>query len=218
MVCMAGAVAGLVPGVSYTAPFQGLYLMQMSVVGEDPGPLRVTDVEPGSAAARAGFRTGDELLDASSFDEANAAFNAMQPGERRDFQVRNAGETRSVEAVAQTPELAAVWYKSLWHPIAGGLFLALGLVVFATAPLEPPPLWRSIAVGIVGFGLAAGFAVCWATETVFSRVVPWQRFAMGQGAESSFGQTILGLAAGLILAVLAAREARRRFTSRARFP
>jgi hypothetical protein len=210
---MAGAVAGLVPGCSCTAPFQGLYLIQMTTVGEEDGPLRVTDVEPDSAAARTGFRAGDEIVGAGSFDEANAAFNAMQPGEQRVFQVRNAAETRSVEAVGQTPELAAVWYRSLWHPIAGGLFIGLALMVFATTPADPPPPWRSIVLGIVGFGLAVGFAVCWATETVFSRVVLWQRFAMGEGAESSFGQTVLGLVAGLALAFFAAIEFRRRLAS-----
>jgi hypothetical protein len=216
LACLPGVVAGLVPGLSFTAPFQGLYLAQVSVVGEDAGPLRVSDVDPDSAAARAGFRAGDEILGAGNFDEANAAFNAIQPGERRVFQVQNASESRSVEAVGLTPELAAVWYRTLWHPIAGGLFLALGLLVFATAPLEPPPLWRSIAVGIAGFGLAVGFAIGWVTETVFSRLVLWQRFAMGNGEDWYFGQSLLGLGAGLTLAVLAALETRRRLDSRAR--
>lgn len=218
LACLLGVVAGLVPGLSFTAPFQGLYLMQMSAVGESAGPLRVNNVEPDSAAARAGFRAGDEILGAGSFDEVQSAFQAMRPGERHTFQVRNASTTRSVEAVGLAPELAAVWYRSLWHPMAGGLFLALGLLVFATAPVDPPPLWRSIAVGIAGFSLAVGFAVSWATESVFSRVRVWQRFAMGDGAEWYFGQSLLGLGAGLMLALLAALEARRRFTSRARIP
>ena len=214
MACLLGVVAGLVPGLSFTAPFQGLYLTQMSVVGEDAGPLRVTDVEPDSAAAQAGFRAGDEILGAGDFDEAYAAFNAIQPGERRVFQVQNASESRSVEAVGLKPELAALWYRSLWHPIAGGLCLALGLLVFATAPVNPPPLWRSILVGVAGFGLAVGFAIVWATETVFSRMVLWQRFAMGNGEEWYFGQSLLGLGAGLTLAVLAALEMRRCLASR----
>jgi hypothetical protein len=210
---MLGVVAGLVPGLSFTAPFQGLYLAQMSVVGEDAGPLRVHKIEPDSTAARSGFRTGDELLDAGSFDEAIAEFEALQPGERRVFRVRNDDQPRTVEAVGQTPQLAAVWYKTFWHPIAGGLFLGLALLVFATTPADPPPPWRSIVVGIVGFGLAAGFAIAWPMESVFIPVRVWQRFTMGGGAEWYFEQTILGLAAGLALAVFAAIETRCRLTS-----
>jgi hypothetical protein len=213
MACLSGVIAGLVPGLSFTAPFQGLRLMQMSTVGESAGPLRVINVEPDSAAARAGFRAGDEILGAGNFDDANAAFNGMRPGERRTFQVRNESTDRSVEAVGLAPEPAAVWYKSVWHPIAGGLFLALGLLVFATAPVEPPPLWRSSLVAIAGFGLTVGFAIAWATESVFSRVRIWQRFVMGEGAEWYFGQSLLGLGAGLALALFAAMEIRRRLAS-----
>lgn len=210
MACLVGAVAGLVPGLSFTAPFQGLYLIQMSVISDDAGPLRVHKIEPDSTAARSGFRTGDELLDAGSFDEAIAAFEALQPGERRVFRVRNDDQPRTVEAIGQTPQLAAVWYKTLWHPIAGGLSLGLALLVFATTPADPPPPWRAIVVGIVGFGLAAGFAIAWPMESVFIPVRVWQRFTMGGGANWYFGQTILGLAAGLMLAVLAAFEVRGR--------
>jgi hypothetical protein len=35
LACLLGVVAGLVPGLSFTAPFQGLYLTQMTVVGEE---------------------------------------------------------------------------------------------------------------------------------------------------------------------------------------
>ena len=108
MTCLVGIFAGLVPCFSFTAPFQGLYLTQMTVPGEDAGPLRVDRVEPDSAADRAGFRSGDEILDPASFDEANAAFQALQPGERRVVQVRHSSVSRSIEAIGLTPELAAL--------------------------------------------------------------------------------------------------------------
>ena len=184
--CLLGVVAGLVPGLSFTAPFQGLYLSQMSVVGATAGPLRVDKVERGSAADRAGFRAGDEILHAGGFDVANADFKAIRPGDRRLFQVRRGSATISVEAVGQRPGLAAAWYDNLWNPIAGAVFLALGLCIYATAPISPPPLWRSIPVGIAGFGMAVGFTVVWATATVFSRLRVWQQFAMGDGKRMVF--------------------------------
>jgi len=216
--CLLGVVAGLVPCLSFTAPFQGLYLTQMTFGGLDPGPLRVDQVERDSAADRAGFRSGDEILDAGNFDEVQSTLRLIRPGERRVFHVRNESTDRSVEAVGLTPELAAVWYATLWHPIAGTVFLALGLLVFATAPVEPPPLWRSSLAAIAGFGLAVGFAIACATESVFSRVRLWHRFSMGVGADWYFGQSFLGLGAGLALALFAAIEIRRRLTRTASLP
>lgn len=214
LTCVLGVVAGLVPGLSFTAPFQGLDLAQATVAGESPGSLRVTRVEPDSAAEQAGFQTGDEILDAGDFAQARAALRAIQPGERRVFHVRNGSALRSVEAVGRKPQLAAVWYGHLWYPVAGGVFLLLGLWVFATGPLAPPPLWRSVPLGIVGFGLAVASAVAWAAESPFGRLRLWQRYAMGNGAEWHLGQNLLGSAAGLSLAVLAAIETRRRLSAR----
>lgn len=214
LACALGALAGLVPALSFTAPLQGLYLAQATLAGQADGTLRVTQVEPGSPAERSGFRAGDELLDAGSFHAAQAALRAMRAGERRTFQVRNGTESRSIEAVAVKPELAAVWYGNLWYPIAGGVFLALGLWALATAPLVPPPLWRAVPLALAGFGLAVGFAVSWLTDSPFGRLRIWQRFAMGNGAEWQFGQGLVGAGAGLFLAVFAALDIRRRLRHR----
>jgi hypothetical protein len=112
------------------------------------------------------------------------------------------------------PQLAAIWYADLWYPIAGAVFLALGLFVFATVPLAPAPLWRSIPLAILGLGLAVGFGTALAGASIFTRFLLWQRWPIGSGKEWYFGQGFVGIAAGLLLAVFAVVEVRQRLGNR----
>jgi hypothetical protein len=207
LACLVGIAAGFVPGISFTGSFWELGLSQFG-----DSPVRIDQVTPRSPADLAGLRAGDSIRHPGGFDEVNRRIRHLQPGEKTSFIVIRHGEESAVEVTGTRPQVAAIWYADLWYPIAGLLFLIVGLLVFATSPLTPAPLWRSIPVAVTGLGLAVGFAIVLTGGTVFSRFRIWQRWMMGSGEEWYFGQGVVGIATGALLAVLATAEVRRRLS------
>jgi hypothetical protein len=209
--CSIGLLAGLVPGVSWTGMFTGMdYMSGGFIVAADDQRVRVTRVEDGSPAARAGFRAGDIIQIPASIGDVRAALDAVQNGEKRSFTVKRGEAELMIEAARSKPELAAIWYPHAWYPIAGALFLCIGILVFATSPLVPAPLWRSIPLIVIGLGIATGFGVELFLGTVFSRLRVYQRWPMGTGDEWHFHQGLIGISAGVLLAIFAAAEVRLR--------
>lgn len=207
LTCFIGLAASFLPCFSFTNSFWELGLSQL---GE--GPVRISRVTAGSPAEAAGLLAGDGIEHPAGFDGVQHELRTLRPGEKRSFAVVRQGEQLTVEIVGASPQLAAVWYAHVWYPIAGVLFLALCLLLFGTAPLSPPPYWRSILVAAAGLGLASGFALALIGATPFTRFRLWQRWLMGEGDDWSFGQGFFGLAAGLLLAIVAAAEVRARLT------
>jgi hypothetical protein len=158
--CGLGMLAGFVPGISFTGLFTGMdYMSGGFAVAAGDERVRVTGVEQGSSAERAGFRAGDIIKTPETFDAERAAVDAVNKGETRVFNVKR-GETEvKIEPARTKPEIAAIWYAHLWYPIAGALFLCLGILLFATETLDPVPMWRSITAIVVGLGIAAGFGL-----------------------------------------------------------
>jgi hypothetical protein len=180
--------------------------------------VRVTEVQPGSPAARAGFRAGDIIQKPETFDAVRAALAAVERGEKQTFSIKR-GETEvALEPTRPDQEIAAVWYAHLWYPIAGALFLYIGILVFATSPLTPVPLWRAILVTVAGVAIAGGFGLDLVRGTLFSRFRIYQRWPMGTGDEWYFQQGFVGIAAGILLAMFAAAEIRQRFLVRPSAP
>jgi hypothetical protein len=214
--CALGLVAGFVPGISFTGRFWGLGLVQGGFGFErtQDAPLRVTQVEAGSPAYRAGFQTGDEIQTPRTIDAMREAQNRINQGNREAFLVRRGKDLVAIDTDGAPPELAAVWYADLWYPIAGTLFLCIGVLVFATAPLAPPPLWRSVPLTVAGLGFAIGFGVAIGGGSLFSRWRIYQRWPMGTGNEWYFQQGLIGILAGILLAVLAAAQIRKRLEVR----
>jgi CysZ protein len=208
LACALGMVAGFVPGVSFTSNYWSLFHFYMFEV------FRVTEVLPGSPPARDGFRSGDVIVDPKTLEDVKAALDAVQRGEARRFTVRRGEDEVVIEATPTKPELAAIWYANPWYPIAGGLFLGIGILVFATAPVAPAPWWRSGLVIVAGLGIAVGFAVEMACGSVFARFRVYQRWPMGVGDEWYAQQGWIGVAAGVLLACFAAAEIRRRLARR----
>ncbi len=167
--CLLGLAAGFVPGISFTGRFWGLGLAQdLSSFGHpEDAPVRVIDVQPGSPAYRSGFRVGDEIHKPPTIDDVRDAEIRMNQGEKLAFTVRRGEQVLAIESDGFPPQLAAVWYADPWHPIAGIIFLCIGVFVFATEPLEPAPLWRSIPLTVAGLGIAVGFGAAIALGSVF---------------------------------------------------
>jgi hypothetical protein len=231
--CVLGMLAGFVPGISFTELSSGMTYWSGNVgpAGDDRR-ARVLDVAEGSPAHRAGFRTGDIIHKPATHEGVTAALKAVQRGENQTLTIKRGVGPRLaeylpallpavgpetalvIEAARPTPELAAVWYAHLWYPIAGALFLCLGILVFATGPLVPAPLWRSILVAIAGLGIAAGFGLDFLRgSSIFSRVRIYEKYPleiMGNGDEWYFQQGLIGMPAGILLAMLAAAEIRQR--------
>jgi len=207
LACLIGLVAGFAPCFSFTGSFWELGLSQFG-----DAPVRIDWVTPDSPAYIAGFRAGDSIHHAGGFDGVQQSLKELRPRGTHSFAFERDGEEITIEISGISPQLAAVWYSHPWYPLAGVIFLALGLLLFGTGPLAPPPFWRSVVVGVLGLALAAGFAFGLAVETVFTRWRIWQRWLMGNGDDWCFGQGYAGIAAGILLAVLAAVEARARLS------
>jgi hypothetical protein len=209
--CVLGILAGFVPGISFTGLFTGMDFMSGGfAVAADDRRVLVTRVEYGSPADRAGFRAGDIIQTPEGFEAVGAAVEAVQRGEKQAFTVKRGDTELVIEAARATPELAAIWYAHLCYPIAGALFLCIGVLVFAITSLTPAPLWRAIPVTVAGLGIAAGFGLDLVRGTVFSRFRIFQRWPMGTGDKWYFQQWLIGIAAGVLLAIFAAAEIRQR--------
>lgn len=209
--CLLGILAGFVPGVSFTGQFYGLsYVSGGWGASADGKGVRVTDVQADSPVFKAGFRSGDLIRTPATFDEVEATLAGVDRGEKHAFTVQRGETELMIEAARPEPELAAVWYADIWYPVAGGIFLVLGVLVFATAPLTPPPWWRSVPLVFAGLGMATGFVVQMATGSVFARLRIYQRWPMGVGDEWSLPQGLIGIAAGVLLMLFAAAEIRHR--------
>jgi hypothetical protein len=210
--CLLGVLSGFVPGISFTGRFWGLGLAQGSFGFDRPedAPVRVIQAQPGSPAYRAGFRVGDEIQKPRTIDDVRDAECRMKQGMKQAFTVRRGEQVLEIESIGFAPNLAAVWYAHLWYPIAGMLFLSIGIFAFATEPLEPAPLCRSVPLTVAGLAIAVGFGLDLAEGSVFLRWRVYQRWPMGTGDEWYFQQGLIGMAAGVLLAILAAAEIRQR--------
>ena len=217
--CVLGMLAAFTPGVSFTGLFTGMDYVSVSgamLFTPDDPRVQVTSVMYGSPAARAGFREGDVFQRPASFRALKAAEEAVRLGEKQVFTIKRGETEMTIEGVHPKAELAAIWYASAWDPVAGALFLCLGILLFATGPLVPVPWWRSIPVSVAGIGIAVGFAVEMLWNVHYSswallwRLRIYNRWPMGGGDEWDFHQGLVGMAAGILLAVFAAAEIRKR--------
>jgi hypothetical protein len=212
--CLLGVLAGFVPGVSFTGPSTGMYGQSGGLfIPADDRRVRVTEVQPGSPADRAGFRVGDIIQKPGDFDGVRAALAAVQRGEKQIFTIKRGETELALEPTRSDPDIAAIWFAHEWYPIAGALFLSIGIFVFATGRLVPAPLWRSILVTVAGVGIAAGFGLDLLCGTPFSRFRIYQVWPMGTGGEWYFQQGLIGMVAGVLLAMFAAAEIRQRLGS-----
>jgi hypothetical protein len=210
LLCLLGAIIGLLPGFSFTAPFWGLNLMEgdlSAMLGD--GRVRVIDVAPGSPAEQVGFRARDLFLSPARFADVQAARDSAQLGQVQQFRIQRGEEEVPIVAGGTPSELAAIWYASPWLPISGLLFGGMGTLISLTAKHVPAPRWRSIVVMTTGAVLTVALGIATATGSVFSRWRVYQKWPMGTGAEWDFHQGLLGMLAALFLCLCAALEMRR---------
>jgi hypothetical protein len=230
--CVLGVIAGLVPGISFTSSFWGLQIRTIDVLPAEVrekferrefvqgnfanakrGPsIEVSEVEPHSAAERSGFRNLDSILDPPDGPAIEAAIEDVRNGLPREFKLHRWNDEKPVRIRLQRadPELAAVWYRNPSAPIAAVIFVAVGLLLFATDPITPNPLWRSILVVIVGLGIVFGSLFAAANADLLRPMHFYNRWPTENVCGWFFWQTVIVMGAGLSLVILAEIEIRRR--------
>jgi tRNA A-37 threonylcarbamoyl transferase component Bud32 len=201
-----GVFTGFAPEWAYTTRYWGVWAT------DDPNtPVQVIKVASDSPAEQTGFRVGDVVKDHTNFASFSKSWDKVKEGEQQTFTVRRNGQDVVLEATAGQNQIAAVWYANLWYPIAGALFILVGIIVFATSPVAPPPLWRSVLVAIAGLGIAIGFAIAVAGDGVFPRFAVFERWIFVPTKNDWCGlQGLFGLAAAVLVTVLGAGEIRQR--------
>lgn len=215
--CIAIAVAGLVPVAHKNKPFWGAYGISI-----DHGPPRLYRIEDGSPAQASGLQRDDVVLAVNGSPVDNSgmttALEALGPGEEARFRVQRGSAELDLIARGVEPPVAMIYYPTFGHPVAGGVGLAMGLLVLATQPLRPAPLWRSALVTMVGLGCGIVFFLALVHDSPFAWWKLRQYHTLNWGERIHFGQTWIGLVASLVLAVLAAWELRGLLTLRATGP
>ena len=205
---LVGAFIGLAPDWSYTTRYWGVVVTQ-----DASAPVQVLKVASDSPAERTGFMVDDVIKEPASFASFSQSWDKVKQGDKQTFTVRRSGKDVMIEASAAPNQLAAVWYANLWYPIAGALFICVGIIAFATASVAPPPLWRSISVAIAGVGIAIGFAVAVTGDSVFPRFAVYERWIFVPTRNEWCGlQGLIGMAAAVLVTILGAVEIRQRLT------
>jgi hypothetical protein len=201
-----GTFTGFAPEWAYTTRYWGVWAT------DDPNtPVQVIKVANDSPAEQTGFRVGDTVKEPTNYASFSKSWDKVKQGEKQTFTVRRNGQDVRLEATAGQNQIAVVWYANLWYPIAGALFILVGIIKFATSPVTPPPLWRSIFVAIAGLGIAIGFAIAVAGDGVFPRFAVFERWVFVPTKNDWCGlQGLFGLAAGVLVAILGAAEIRQR--------
>src|SRR5262249_40516210 len=124
----------------------------------------------------------------------NAVLDGLKPGEAARLRVKRGEGELDVSAAGLPPPVAMIYYPTPWHPVAGGVGLALGLLVFATQPLRPAPRWRAALVGALGLALAVAFFVALVEDSIFAAWKVRQFHTLNWGAKRHFHQSWVGLA------------------------
>jgi hypothetical protein len=172
ILCLLGLVASLVPALVYTYPFWGVrtYFDKELFSNDAPGVI-VTQIDAGSPVESAGMRSHDRVISFNSkpvqFGNFREVLAKVEPGEPITIDVKRDGKDVRLEYKGETPKLEGVLFFD-WQFVSAPAFLILLLLLVATQPLMPAPLWRAIIVTLVGLGIVTVTTVIEATQRI-----PW---------------------------------------------
>jgi len=209
-VCIIGLGLSLVPAIIYTDPFWGVAgfaSKELLALNDLPGVI-ITKIDSGSPAASAGLRQGDRAvtLNGAQVDFGNFGrlMEHIQPGERATLEVNRDGRSLNLVSEAEALQLSAVLFLD-WQFVTAPVFLALILILVATEPLKPPPLWRSILVTLGGLVVIA-VPVIFEVTHWFPWTVIWRSRSIGHGPSATLHYSLIGAALllGVSLSVLGA--------------
>jgi hypothetical protein len=170
--CSLGLIASLIPGVVYTYPFWGANAyVDKELFSADPPGVIVRQIDAGSPVEAAGLRPHDRVISFNGkpvhFGSFREVLAEVEPGEPITIDVKRDGKDVRLEYRGETPKLEGVLFLN-WQFVAAPAFLVLLLLLVATQPLMPAPLWRAILVTLVGLGIVTTTIVIEATHWL-----PW---------------------------------------------
>ena len=214
LVCLIGFSASLVPAIVYTDPFWGVdgFMDKELFALQDSAGVIVTQVAPGSPAASAGLRNGDRIVTVNRKQAEFGTFRQLllniQPGEPVTLDVKRSGQELRLAWKGQVPTLESVLFLD-WQFVSVPVFLVLLLVLVATQPLDPPPLWRGILVLLGGLAVVTVLVVVELRQFVPWTAL-WQSKPISHGPAPTFHYLLaVGvLLTGLALAILGALAVR----------
>jgi hypothetical protein len=224
LVCLVGFAASVVPEFSYSDSVWGVHSFadKMPFVTDPTPGVFVTHVALNSPVAAAGLKEGDYLLAVSGkpveFATLRERLHAIQSGETVTFDVKRNGADLQLVARAPAPSLEGVLVLDCQF-VSAPVFLVLFLLLVATQPLEPPPLWREIVVTLGGLAVLVVAVV-----VELTRFIPWtivrQWLTVTNGPPPRLHYSLLGVVslAGLALAVLGAFSIRAHLVRKANRP
>ncbi len=214
LVCIVGFAASLVPAFVYTEPFwgvRGFTDKELFATGDSPGVL-ITTIESASPAATAGLRDRDRVVKVNgaraefrTFDQLLAG---IQAGEHVALDVIRSEQELRLVTEGEIPRLEAVLVLD-WQFISAPVFLALLLVLIATQPLNPAPLWRAGVVLLGGLVVITATVIVEATQGIPWTAI-WRSKAISHGVSPAWHYPLTGaaLVLGLSLSILGALAVR----------
>jgi len=214
LVCIVGFAASLLPAIEYTDPFwgvRGFMDKELFDLGDAPGVI-VTQIHSGSPAASAGLRERDRILAVNGVQAEFGTFeqllDAIQPGQQVTLEVKRSGQDLRLVANGEIPTLEAVLFLD-WQFVSAPVFLVLLLVLVATQPLHPPPLWRALLVILGGLAVITVTVIVETTEWIPWTAV-WRSKSVSHGVAPAlhYPLTAAVLLSGLALTILGALAVR----------
>jgi membrane-associated protease RseP (regulator of RpoE activity) len=172
VVCSLGLVASVIPSLVYTYPFWGTKTyVDKELFSNDPPGVIVKQIDAGSPLESAGMHPNDRVLafngEPVQFGTFREVLAKVEPGEAITIDVKRDGKDVRLEYAGETPKLEGMLFFD-WQFASAPSFLVLLLLLVATQPLMPPPLWRAIIVTLAGLAIVTVTIVIEATQRV-----PW---------------------------------------------
>jgi hypothetical protein len=213
-ISLIGFLASLVPAIVYTDPFWGVDIFvdkELFATGDSPGVI-VIQLASGFPAVSAGLQNRDRILKINGKEVEFATFRQVlldvQPEEPVTLDVRRGDKELRLAYQGEIPALEGVLFLD-WQFVSAPIFLVLFLILVATQPLDPPPLWRALLVILGGLAVVTVLVVIEATQFVPWTPV-WRSKGVAHGPPPALHYLLASvvLVAGLALAILGAIAAR----------
>jgi hypothetical protein len=213
-ICIIGLAASLIPFPVYTDPFWGVRTFadqEMFATTSKPGVI-VLAVDSGSPVAAAGIQRGDRVISVNGKPVGMETFRQMletiqvgQPvtiaclRDEKDLHLEYQGEARELEGVLFLD----------WQFAAAPIFLVFTILLIATQPIEPAPLWRAILATLCGLTVLAVTVIVEATQRIPWTWV-WQSKPISHAPSPNlhYAAAAIATVAGLALAFLGAFDVR----------
>jgi hypothetical protein len=198
-----------------------MYVDKELFSNDAPGVI-VTQIDSGSPLESAGMRPHDRVISFSGkpvpFSSFRELLAKIEPGEAITIDVKRGGKDVRLEYKGETPKLEGVLFFD-WQFVSAPACLVLLLLLVATQPLMPAPLWRAIIVILVGLAIVTATMVIEATQSL-----PWSWVWESKPIDHSpspalhFTLAVMVLLAGLALSLLGALAVRAFLLRRAHQP